>query len=211
VITLPTIPKLIDRTRALATLDLIMSPEWDSRYYAFNSRWAPDEQMASMRNGSGDEWWIVFSKIGWAALKGLGHEYAWAKGQTNISASLSAVFPPELKEFAVEPAFRWDETNFAYFCLSDSMGWKRANDLLSIQNSCETGEEYLLRHVVGSAQDYVAFVEEYYEKQIPVEIVSAVFALQPITDGIVAGLNSETSLEDISTELFEEIGYPRTI
>jgi hypothetical protein len=207
---LPTIPKLIDRTKALATLDLILSPEWDSRYYSFNSRWSPEEQMASMRNGSGNEWWIVFHKTGWAALKGLNHETAWAKGRKNISTSLSEAFPTALNDFATEPAFRWDETNFAYFCLSDSLGWRRANDLIDQSTLYETGEEELLCHLVGDAQDYANFAEDYYEKPVPVEIVSAIFALQPVTSNLVAALNSETSLADISTELFDEITYPRS-
>ena len=42
--------------RSLAMLDAILSPNWDSRYYSFDSKWAEGEMMASMRNGSGDMW-----------------------------------------------------------------------------------------------------------------------------------------------------------
>jgi hypothetical protein len=45
-------------------LDAIMSPEWEWRYYSFDSRWGPGEEMASMRNGSGDAYSIVFSSAG---------------------------------------------------------------------------------------------------------------------------------------------------
>jgi hypothetical protein len=57
---LPPIEQLIRRCRALAVLDLILSPEWQYRYYSFNSKWSDAEQMASMRDGCGNEWWIVF-------------------------------------------------------------------------------------------------------------------------------------------------------
>ncbi len=58
-------------TQSFATLDLIVSPEWEDRYYSFDSNWSPSEQMASMRDGCGDEWFLLFGSSGWAALKGL--------------------------------------------------------------------------------------------------------------------------------------------
>lgn len=41
---LPESEALIRRTKALAALDLIPSPDWEDRYYSFNSRWAAGEQ-----------------------------------------------------------------------------------------------------------------------------------------------------------------------
>lgn len=70
---LPDIQVLRERCRALATLDAVMSRHPDPRYYSFDSRWAPDEQMTSMRNGSGDEWSIVCSPVG-AFIRGFDHE-----------------------------------------------------------------------------------------------------------------------------------------
>ncbi|MFJ8870360.1 hypothetical protein ACIRD6_31970 [Streptomyces sp. NPDC102473] len=35
-------------------LDAILSPGWESRHYSFNVGWADGEEMALMRNGSGD-------------------------------------------------------------------------------------------------------------------------------------------------------------
>ena len=34
--------------RSVAMLDAILSPEWEFRYYSFNSKWAEGEMMASM-------------------------------------------------------------------------------------------------------------------------------------------------------------------
>ena len=70
---LPTIDGLIQLCKALAMLDAILSPEWDYRYYSFNSKWGPGEMMASMRNGSGDEYFILFNEH-LAAMKGFDHE-----------------------------------------------------------------------------------------------------------------------------------------
>jgi hypothetical protein len=54
---LPTTETLRKLTQSLAMLDAILMPEWDNRYYSFNSKWAENEQMASMRNGQGDGWY----------------------------------------------------------------------------------------------------------------------------------------------------------
>ncbi len=61
---LPDIEGLRKLTQSLAMLDAIMSPEWEYRYYSFNSKWDDGEMMASMRNGSGDEYFILVCSLG---------------------------------------------------------------------------------------------------------------------------------------------------
>lgn len=61
---LPDIETLHDRCRALAVLEAIISPNWGSRCYSYDDAWNTGEQMASMRNGSGDEYWIAFTGAG---------------------------------------------------------------------------------------------------------------------------------------------------
>jgi hypothetical protein len=39
----------------------ILSPEWEYRHYSFNASWGPAQELASMRNGTGDDYAIVFS------------------------------------------------------------------------------------------------------------------------------------------------------
>jgi hypothetical protein len=58
---LPAITELRERCQAFVALDAMLSPEWEWRYYSFDAHWAPGEQMASMRDGSGDAWSIVFA------------------------------------------------------------------------------------------------------------------------------------------------------
>ena len=67
---LPNVESLKRLTQSLAMLDAIMSPEWESRYYSFNSKWGEGEMMASMKDGSGDECFILFNPHG-AIVNGL--------------------------------------------------------------------------------------------------------------------------------------------
>jgi hypothetical protein len=208
-VNLPSIADLIQRTKALAALDLVLSPEWQYRYYSFNSAWSSSERMASMRDGCGNEWWMVFHESGWAALKGLGHETpAWSKGREAISKAIQKQFPSELRDFANEPAFRWDSTSFGYFHLPTSGGWSYAN-LTTPFSSLDSGDAELLRHLVGGADDYALFATVYYETDVPVDVVESVFSLQPITQAALNKLNPEAKLDKVSQELFTEIGYPR--
>lgn len=205
---LPPIDQLERRCRALAALDLILSPNWEGRFYSFNSQWSADEQIASMRDACGDEWWMVFHRDGWAALKGLGHETpAWSRHGETLSSTLLRMFPREMIGFFTEPAFRWDATSFAYFHPSGAAAWTCVNDLAGYAAE-DAGDTRLLAHVVGTASDYARFAGDYYETEVAEHLVTEVFALRPITAAVVRSLNPSTSLGEISDELYGEIRYP---
>jgi len=62
-------------------LDAILCPEWEYRYHSFNARWAGGEAMASMRDGCGDGYFILFTAAG-AIMKGFVHESeVWRAGK----------------------------------------------------------------------------------------------------------------------------------
>jgi hypothetical protein len=66
--------------QSLALLDAILSPDWEYRYFSFDSRWGPSERMGSMRNGQGDHWFALFSSAGcW--LKGFDRLLWWLDGR----------------------------------------------------------------------------------------------------------------------------------
>ena len=82
---LPSITELKRRCQSIAMLDAILSPEWEHRYYSFNSQWDENEEMASMGDGSRDSYFILFSPQG-AIIKGYAHKsrmgrYAVESGQ----------------------------------------------------------------------------------------------------------------------------------
>ena len=205
---LPPIDQLLRRCRALAALDLILSPDWQYRYYSFDSRWSEGQLMASMRDGCGDEWWIVFHRSGWAALKGLGHESpAWSQHRDRLSSALQRAIPTDLTGFSTEPAFRWDTTSFAYYHSADAAAWIRVNDITAY-SSADAGDAQLLAHLVGQPSDYATFAADYYETDVDERIVAEVFSLQPITTTILSSLNPSTSLQELSEELYGQIQYP---
>ncbi|HEX6285588.1 MAG TPA: hypothetical protein VFZ71_11970, partial [Pyrinomonadaceae bacterium] len=66
---LPNVDELKRISQSLAMLDAILMPDWEYRFYSFDANWSDDEMLASMRNGSGDSFFILFNSAG-AIIKG---------------------------------------------------------------------------------------------------------------------------------------------
>ena len=209
-ISLPPIDKLKRRCQSLAALDLILSPEWQFRLFSFNAVWSEQEQMASMRNGSGDEWFCLFHSSGWAALKGLDHESnAWGNGGEALSSSLQRAIPESLTSFASEPAFSWEAKTFAFYCLRETSPWVRAADSTEFALLIPTGEERLLTLLLGSPEDYTSHAQDYFERDIEPGVVRDIFSLKPITPEAALRLNPDSDWSAVTKELFPEINYPK--
>ncbi|MGW0194236.1 hypothetical protein [Nonomuraea sp. NPDC003201] len=103
---LPEIPVLRDFCRSMAVLEAILSPDWESRRHSFDAGWAPGEEMASMRNGSGDEYSIVFV-AGGAYVRGFDHEAAMSPyGNDGPWPGVLDSVPDVFRHCVEEPAFR---------------------------------------------------------------------------------------------------------
>ncbi|MGW0435921.1 hypothetical protein ACWDV4_25680 [Micromonospora sp. NPDC003197] len=208
---LPDIAVLRERCRALAILDAIMSPERESRYYSFDSRWAPGEQMASMRNGSGDAWSIVFSSAG-AFIRGFDHESPMspANNDDELWPGLVGTVPEVLSGCVAEPAFSFDGTLEATVCLWRQQGDDRwhAGDLVFPVGEDPDGANRLFEVLVeGTPVAYQRFAEDYYETAVDLETVGEIYALRPLTDNLVRRLNADLVVANLAEDL-AEIDYP---
>ena len=67
----------------------MLCEEWQDRYYSFNQAWdtKSKQRMASMRNGQGDEWFILFD-AGGVFMKAFWHEYPQEDVTRFMTASL---------------------------------------------------------------------------------------------------------------------------
>jgi hypothetical protein len=208
---LPTIDRTRELTRALAVLDTMMSEEWDSRYFSFDPAWSEGEQMGSMRNGSGDDWYCWFGAAG-AAIVGFDHESDMSPYHED---------PPELWPGLIEPvpeAFREPVLEEAAFEISDStfVIWREsgddswyAADIDLPDGEDPDGAEALLEPLVADdpVQWYVDFAADYYEEEVDAEAVAAIFRGEPLTAALVTRLNPD---RDAAAALAEaaDMGYP---
>ncbi|WTW99993.1 hypothetical protein OG216_44530 [Streptomycetaceae bacterium NBC_01309] len=208
---LPDIAELKNRSRALAMLDAVMSPDWESRYYSFDSHWSPQEEMASMRNGSGDDYAMVFSPAGVFA-RGYDHESPMDRASRPWPDLVDSV-PESLVAQVTEPAFcHPDGTPRMTVCF-----WREVHDdawhcgdvaLPTGHGPDADGADRLFDVLVdGRPEAYREFAEDYYETEVDLDAVRRVYALQPLTVDLVARLNPETSLHDLADDR-TQIGYP---
>lgn len=209
---LPDLTTLRDRCRALAALDAVMSPEWDGRCFSFDAHWSQDEEMASMRTGSGDEWSIVFSPAG-AFVRGFDHESEMSPyaHDMRLWPGLVESVPAALAAPVDEPAFSDGRTLLATVCLwrlADDDRWS-AGDITFPPGDDPDGADWLFEMLVdGSPEAYLRLAEECYERQPDLGAVRSVLALEPLTQELVERLDPDVTLEGLADDL-DEIGYPR--
>jgi hypothetical protein len=190
---LPGPDELLRRSQALAMCDAILSPAWEDRYFSVDCRCNPErgERMASMRNGSGDEYSIVFSPGG-VYVRGLDHE---APGSPGLLDDVPAVFAAA----AAEPAF----AHGSNICL-----WRAAGEDRWHGRGLDEAAWLFELLTEGTAEAYQEFAEDHYEQDVDLEALRKVFALRPLTDDLVRRLNPDVTVAYLADDI-AEIGYPR--
>ncbi|MFG2987176.1 hypothetical protein ACGFYQ_39050 [Streptomyces sp. NPDC048258] len=211
---LPTIADLRDLCRSLAMLDAILSPDWESRYYSFNATWAAGEEMASMRNGSGDEYSIVFSAAG-VYVRGFDHASRMSPYGHDDEPWPGVIddVPEVFKPFVEEPAFTdEDGVPVVTACLwregTDDQ-WRHGTIDFPSNHADPDGATGLFQLLVDrSPEAFQRFAEDYYEVSVDLEAVSDLYALRPLDQELVSSLNVEVTLADLAQDI-SEIGYPQ--
>lgn len=195
-------------------LEAVLSPEWADRYYSFDAHWSESESMASMRNGSGDEYSIVFSAAG-AYIRGFAHEspmspYAEDRPWPGVLDDVPEVF----RACVEEPAFS-DEDGVPVItaCIWREPGddeWKTGTiDFPEEATEDPDGAESLFPLLVDrSAEAFQRWAEDYYEVPVNVQAVRHVLSSRPLTEGVVSALNPEVTLTDLAEDI-TRIGYPQ--
>lgn len=193
--------------------EAILGPEWVDRYYSYDSRWGPDEELASMRDGSGDEYSIVFTTAG-VYIRGFAHESpmspAHLDGQ-NWPGVLDGV-PEVFAHCVTEPAFSDErDRRLVTACL-----WRQTSDDRWHTGDIEfpagypdpDGSTELFGLLVDrSPEAYQRFATDYYEVPVAIAPIRHLYALRPLTDEVVSTLNPALTRADLADDI-AEIGYP---
>ncbi|MFD5326595.1 hypothetical protein [Streptomyces sp. NPDC127092] len=204
---LPGIEELRDHCQGLAMLDAVLSPEWDGRYFSFA------KDVASMRDGQGDEYTIVFSAAG-AYVEGFAHEAPmspWARLDDpevwpGVLDDVPDVFLPCVS--TAEDGYAPAVTACLWRELHDS-AWRTGTIAFPTWGDGDPdGAGHLFGLLVDrSAEAYAAWASDYYETEVDVDAVRHVLGLRPLTREVVAALNPDAALADLAEDI-AEIGYP---
>jgi len=186
-------------------LDAIVCPEWDGRYYSFNANWGEAEAIGSMRNGSGDDWFVLFGPFG-AAIKGLAHETSIA-GDKVFASEVQRQIPKAFASFLAEPAFGMDWLSYCYWRASEDAGWQKVVHPDPVLSKSDDGSAEHLALLFEPAASYEEFAKWYYELDLPIVAVQSIYRHVPLTKELIGLLNPEVSLAQ-AHEAAAEIGYP---
>jgi len=188
--------KLEPLTRSLATLDAILQDDWEFRYYSFNAKWGKGQRMASMRDGCGDEWFLVFTGDA-AFLKGLAHEYP-----PGDVAAIYDGLPAKLGKLRTEPSFSMDDTSYG--------GWFGKKWTLRSAPKLAKIMRQHLEILDGKPKTYQAYAEDYFEAEVPLAAIEHVYAGKPIDQKLIDSINPERKLAGLRSDL-AEIGYGKAV
>jgi len=190
---LPSIGELKKRSQGLALLDAIIMPDWEYRYFSFNCNWDDNgtEMMASMRDGSGSEYFLNFTKDG---VVGKVFSIEQLK---DVSLSLRAI-PDCFSSFKIEPAFNINNTTFFFWRCNEDNEWSVSPKSLSSYP--------LLGFLVNGFSGYQDWAEDYYEKSINSVVLKDIFESLKITEEQWLTLNPELSISELAEDLLEIIG-----
>lgn len=206
--TLPGIDEVKRISKSIAMLDAIMMEDWEYRYYSFDANWGEGEMLASMRNGSGDSYFILFNAHG-AIIKGYSHESEMAGHTIDTGEVWPGVLdgvPEEFEAVLTDPAFVAEETSFCIWRKYSDSEW-RTGKIDFPDGDDPDGSEDLLFILDGSPDTYQQWATEYYKRTVPLNEVKVVYDHKPLTQQLVSRLNPERRIDDLDSDV-DEIRYP---
>jgi len=196
---LPDPTQLRSIMQSLAALDAIYCPEWEYRYYSFDSKWGEHEEMGSIRNGSGDDVFVLFNSQG-CFLKGFSHEFF---NKEKTAKGFYEGIPPAFISGSVEPAFTPNNVSFCCWRHMDDVDWSSAVS----EETLDPNTFFLLECLYGDQHVYRNFVADYYEIEADIEHISSVFQTKPMTIELAKVMNSEVDYSVLLEDL-NGISYP---
>ncbi|MGW0433978.1 hypothetical protein ACWDV4_15735 [Micromonospora sp. NPDC003197] len=214
---LPDIATLRDRCRALAMLDAILEPQEWLRTFAFDRAWGRGEEVASMRNGCGDDYSIVFSPAG-AFARGFAHESRmspWRSSPLTVWPGLIDTVPEAFQPLLRASAFcESDGTPRATVCfwrLVSADAWHTGDVTMpkdeeqKDEEDADGANELFTMLIAGTPEAY----QRHFGSARPLELdaIAHVYGLKPLTEEIVSTLNPDVQLSDLTADV-REIGYP---
>lgn len=232
---LPDVEILQRLCKSLATLDAVICREWEYRYYSYSNDWdkVKQEELFEMRDGSGDEFQILFSRHG-AIINGLAHESEmsiWIEKEIEpvtfkdkldkffgltkktveqqIWEGITDTIPDEFRGFIFSEPIRG--TTFCIWRRTSDESWNIGN-IQFPNNEYGDGSEDLLYILDNNPSTYQKWATEYYDEQfdtyeLPLDLVKHIYDLKPLTKEIALILNPNIDDFDQLKIDLNQIGY----
>jgi hypothetical protein len=195
--------------QAFAMLDAILEEDWEYRYFSFNSTWSETEQMGSMRNGAGDDFFAVFDDAG-CFLRGFDHEAVmspWAADPPAIWPGVLDQVPSQFQHSLDEPAFHMEDVTFCIWFAAGDAAWACGEIAFPPEEDDPDGSAWMLSMLDGKPETYREFVEDYFEVDVPLDAIRRVFAHEPLSKELLSEFPATRDFDELIADA-DEIGYP---
>ena len=177
----------------IAFIDAIIMQDWDYRYYSYNSHWSDNEEMGSMRDGSGNCYFILFEdECKKCFIKVIDKQYLHNQIVESEINKLDSSEKNGLVSFLSEPAFLVNEISYLY--------WNMNNCWKSIEHEKNTWLSILKNPI----HEYQIFAKNYYEKELSIQNLEK-FINGEITKELIKKINPNIDFEKLGDDI-NEIG-----
>ncbi|MFE0385499.1 hypothetical protein ACFW1F_15675 [Streptomyces bungoensis] len=202
---LPDPARLRAHLRALAALDTVIGDDPRFCQYTFHATWSPGVEAALMMNGSGDDFAVLFTPAG-VLIRGFDHESQmspYAADDEQVWPGVIDEVPAALRPLLDEPAFHDEgiDAPRVTACLWQETGdtvWRTGSAIDFPEGSEDPDGSDFLFHLLTdrSAETVQAWLEDYYERPVPLDAVRHVLAGHPLTPAVAKALNPAAHLPD---------------
>jgi len=204
---LPDPERLLKKSQSLALLDAIYCQQWEFRYFSHNAHWGNNEQMSSMRDGEGNDYFIHFSPAG-IAIKGCFIETGLS-GHSEILKNARALMPKKFNEFMQEAAFSIDKASFFIWFNPITQSWLKIGAAESGLLE-DDGSQYLMSWLNADERFYQSWASEYYEVDIDLNLVKTIFDFKTIDTDFIKNLDKALDRQQLLEDI-KEIDYPHSL
>ena len=230
---MPDIDDLQRICKGIAALEIVMCRDKRFRYYFYDPNWSDKEEVfklingcGSVRSGCNSNMILLFRPEG-CVVNGFDNqsydsEITWTfnedgdrefhknadKEKKNLlkMKEIKQGLPDVFHEFMYGETVKKMKTTFCIWKTKDGK-WSRS-DMVGAQKD---GSAEMLDILDNNPQKYIGFCQWYYEKNIPLNIVTKVYNGEPLTLEMIEGLNNEIEEIELVKDELNRMGYPHTL
>lgn len=188
-------------SKIAAALDAVFQTDASLRYHSYFPQWNNNLDVAQIDNGSGDHLFCLFSPTG-VVLKGFDHESPmspYARDDFEIWPGIYQNLPPSLAALLDDKAIQKEDVTFCIWRLTEDTEWQTGK--ISFPLDGDDGSAFLLGTLLANANDYYNWARDYYETDIPLEMIEDVYRQASLDKTTAKMLNSAIDFDSIAQEI----------
>jgi len=202
---LPEPDVVMNRCRAAAAADVLLSSDVDLRQYWCEDAWRPGRTMAHHHDGAGSHSFVVQSADTLVIKVCMSRRSMGPDPLARFQRSPDVAMPPLAIEVLNEPDLHHQEMSFLTWKQADSP-WQGLEFRVDGITSIEMAKSHL-KLVCQGAKGFYVYAQTYHEVTIDPPSLMELFKLKPLDKELAGKIAPGANLDGVRAQL-EAIGYP---